>query len=289
MCRKYWYTKNVQGDVVAICDEQGVLVASYEYDAWGKCTIISSVNGIAELNAIRYRGYYFDVETGFYYCRTRYYDAEVCRWISPDIVEILHLTKHQVNGLNLYMYCGNDPVNQIDPSGLFWKKVGQALLGPVSWLFGGVSGLNPNNPTGPVINPDNLPSPPVIPKIDAPILDFASGMFGWVSNYVVQPIVGGVNVIGNWFGMGNIGTSLWDFMTNPIQGMHDGFWNLIGLLNDNFSNTLEVLSWLPAIGVPMLFTPLAPVGLALCIIGGIAFFVSILNNYRPKNRPRITN
>jgi RHS repeat-associated protein len=82
------------------------------------------VDGIAELNAIRYRSYYFDTETGLYYVKKRYYDSQTGRWISPDDVVILNLTMHQVNGLNLYMFCGNNPVNNIDDNGMFFKKIG---------------------------------------------------------------------------------------------------------------------------------------------------------------------
>jgi RHS repeat-associated protein len=116
---KYWYTKNMQGDVTHIHDSNGVLKAEYQYDAWGNQTILVNVNDIANINTIRYRGYYWDAELGLYYLQSRYYDPEVCRFISPDIVEILNFTKNHVNGLNLYIYCGNDPVNYTDSTGLF--------------------------------------------------------------------------------------------------------------------------------------------------------------------------
>jgi len=96
-----------------------------------------------------------------------------------------------------------------------------------------------------------------------------------------QRIRNATSNFGNSF-TGKYQTGLW-------SGMANGFWNSIGWLNDNFSNTLEVLSWLPAIGVPMLFTPLAPVGLALCIIGGVAFLIKILGDLNPNNRRRLPN
>ena len=67
------------------------------------------------MNPIRYKGYYYDVETGLFFCNSRYYNPEWGRWISPDSIE--YLDPKSINGLNLYCYCGNDPVNNVDPSG----------------------------------------------------------------------------------------------------------------------------------------------------------------------------
>ncbi len=67
------------------------------------------------MNKIIYKGYYYDEESGFYYCKSRYYDPKWGRWISPDSIE--YLDPQSINGLNLYCYCGNDPINYCDPSG----------------------------------------------------------------------------------------------------------------------------------------------------------------------------
>ena len=67
------------------------------------------------------------VETGLFYCNSRYYNPEWCRWISPD--DIVYLDPESVNGLNLYAYCNNDPVNKYDPTGHFpWLILAAVLL-----------------------------------------------------------------------------------------------------------------------------------------------------------------
>ena len=105
--QQYYYRKNLQGDIVAICDHCGNLLGEYEYDAWGK---ILSQGGseLLTINPFRYRGYYYDEETGLYYLNSRYYDPETGRFISPDSLK--YLEPETCNGLNLYAYCGNNPV-----------------------------------------------------------------------------------------------------------------------------------------------------------------------------------
>ena len=80
----------------------------------GNCTISGNTT-VAKANPIRYRGYYYDEETGLYYCNARYYSPKWRRFISPD--DISYLNPQAVNGLNQYCYCNNDPVNYADPSG----------------------------------------------------------------------------------------------------------------------------------------------------------------------------
>ncbi len=116
----YYYRKNIQGDVIAIHNASGTLVASYAYDAWGKCTILSggnSTDSIANINPFRYRSYYYDTETGLYYLETRYYDPEIGRFISADSIE--YLDPETIGGLNLFAYCNNNPVMYADPEGHF--------------------------------------------------------------------------------------------------------------------------------------------------------------------------
>ncbi len=83
---QYYYLKNAQGDIVAIADAAGIKVVDYVYDSWGKLISISDTSGcnIGEINPLRYRGYYYDSETGLYYLNARYYDPETGRFLNAD-------------------------------------------------------------------------------------------------------------------------------------------------------------------------------------------------------------
>ena len=124
----YYFVRNLQGDVVEILDKSGTPMAEYAYDAWGKCTLVREMSGsgIGGINPFRYRGYYYDAETGLYYLKARYYDPETGRFISPD--DISYLDPETIGGLNLYAYCGNDPVNRYDPTGHFWDYIFDAVF-----------------------------------------------------------------------------------------------------------------------------------------------------------------
>ena len=59
-------------------------------NAWGKCTVNDKYGiGVGEANPFRYRSYYYDTETGFYFLQSRYYDPETGRFISADDISYL--------------------------------------------------------------------------------------------------------------------------------------------------------------------------------------------------------
>ena len=120
----YFYRKDAQANIVALLDNTGAVVVKYKYDAWGKCKLlnadgseITDSNHIGILNPFRYRSYYFDTETGFYFLKTRYYDPETGRFMTID--DLSYLDPDSINGLNLYAYCRNNPVNRVDSEGNF--------------------------------------------------------------------------------------------------------------------------------------------------------------------------
>ena len=134
----YYYVTNLQGDVVKILTASGTEVANYSYNAWGK--LLSSSGTMASVNPIRYRGYYFDAETGFYYVSSRYYDPEICRWINADDASNLGANSDFAS-VNLFAYCGNNPVIRADDGGEFWHiVVGAAIGGIIGAVSAAVSG-----------------------------------------------------------------------------------------------------------------------------------------------------
>ena len=107
----YYYVLNLQGDVVKLIQANGHVVAQYTYDAWGN---VSSSGRLAEINPLRYRGYYYDNETGLYYLQSRYYDPANRRFINAD----RHMSTGQgFVGTNMFAYCNNSPVFLVDYDG----------------------------------------------------------------------------------------------------------------------------------------------------------------------------
>ena len=112
----YYYTYNLQGDIIGILDSSGNAVVNYTYTAWGE---IDSVSGslaetVGKKNPLRYRGYYYDSETGFYYLQSRYYDPITQRFLNADGYVS---TGQGILGNNMFAYCGNNPVIYSDPGG----------------------------------------------------------------------------------------------------------------------------------------------------------------------------
>ena len=122
----YYYITNLQGDVMYLVDASGNEVAAYDYDPYGK--VITATGAMAEINPLRYRGYYYDTETGFYYLQSRYYDPEICRFINADSYAS---TGQGLLGYNAFVYCGNNPIPRADTSGDFWNFVIGAVVGAV--------------------------------------------------------------------------------------------------------------------------------------------------------------
>ena len=123
----YLYEKDVFGNIIAIYNASGTKVASYCYDAWGNCTVLTNTNGIGTMNPFRYRGYYLDTETNLYYLQSRYYDSYVGRFINADGTIN---GNGDLIGYNLFAYCSNNPVMYVDPTGEAWWHwaIGAAIV-----------------------------------------------------------------------------------------------------------------------------------------------------------------
>ena len=122
----YYYVLNLQGDVVKLIHYipgfEYESVATYEYDAWGN--IVSSSGRLAEINPLRYRGYYYDNETGFYYLQSRYYDPANRRFINADSYQS---TGQGFVGTNMFAYCNNNTPIYSDPTGHALKPLTTAI------------------------------------------------------------------------------------------------------------------------------------------------------------------
>jgi len=123
-----WYQYNAHGDVVALTDGTGHITRNYDYDPFG---VQIGYNAGVDNNPYRYSGEYYDTESRYTFLRARYYDPAIGRFISEDPA---------FDGNNWYIYCRNDPVNRIDPSGL----ASVANLSIVSYGSGGSTSLDTN-------------------------------------------------------------------------------------------------------------------------------------------------
>ena len=126
----YFYVRNAQGDIIKIVDTSGNVVVEYAYDAWGKPMGVtgSMAATLGVDNPFRYRGYYYDTETGLYYLNQRYYNPNWGRFINADNV------LGKTGGLlthNVYSYCANNPVIRTDEGGNFFFTALGAIIGGV--------------------------------------------------------------------------------------------------------------------------------------------------------------
>lgn len=103
---KYFYTKDHLGSIREVVDNSGTIVARYDYDPYGRRTKISG----AFDSDFGFTGYYYHAPSGLQFSTTRAYSGEIGRFLSRDPIA-------EAGGINLYAYCGGDPVNHIDPEG----------------------------------------------------------------------------------------------------------------------------------------------------------------------------
>ena len=106
---KYFYARDMLQNILGIIDTNGSPVVIYQYTAYGTSTVLQDTAGLANINPFRFKGYYFDSESGMYYCHTRYYVPEWCRWLTH-----IH-TKYSLDlqNANFFTYCFSNPVNYI--------------------------------------------------------------------------------------------------------------------------------------------------------------------------------
>ena len=122
---QFAFVRNLQGDVIAMIDQNGETVMEYSYDPWGKIEYHLSDESLTEEDAalitalcpLTYRGYNYDFTTGLYYLQSRYYNPEWGRFLNCDDTNILLATQGETHNANLFAYCDNNPVNKVDYTG----------------------------------------------------------------------------------------------------------------------------------------------------------------------------
>ena len=211
---------------------------------------------IGRVNPFRYRGYYYDEETNLYYLQSRYYDPTVCRFINAD--DVAYIAPETLNGLNLFAYCGNNPVMRTDSQGAswwtdFWSGVGNwfktywpqfvsniEILAGVVLLF--VPGAQPFVPL--------LLGMGISSLAGGYANQLAGGSFlaGWIGGQITG-LISGIPISGAQDVLGFAGGSIGNFVTGVIDKY---------LYDRNISWWTVVLSSMLAGGVNALFNFAAP-------------------------------
>ena len=139
--KKYYFVRNVFGDVTAIYNTSRVKCAEYAYDAWGTMYITLDTEGVGSLNPFRYRGYYMVSCIGLYYLTTRFYDYTTGRFLNADVPSVGMESGFNIpEGCNLYSYCLNNPISYVDPTGHFLSLlIGLGIFVGIGAAVGGVT------------------------------------------------------------------------------------------------------------------------------------------------------
>ena len=128
----YYYHFDALGSVVALSDSSGDTVQTYEYSVYGQV----AVEDADHPNPYMFAGRRFDIETGLYYNRARYYNPYTGRFLQADPIGY-------GAGMNMYVYCGNNSLNYVDPSGLILRnqETGDVITAVIKTDEGHVWGL----------------------------------------------------------------------------------------------------------------------------------------------------
>lgn len=132
----YYYLKNAKGDILGMSDSVGNQVVSYNYDSWGNIkssttTSTGVTTNLDKLNNRLYAGYWYDYTLGLYFMKTRMYDSVQGRFMSVDASR----SDSSALTLNPYIYCGNNPIDRVDPSGRGWfSKIKNCASAAIGWV-----------------------------------------------------------------------------------------------------------------------------------------------------------
>ena len=240
---------------MAILDESGNFVVKYDYDAWGNHrvlngagTVITDTQHIGHKNPFRYRGSYYDSETGLYYLKSRYYDPETCRFINMDSVE--YADPSYLHGLNLYAYCNNNPIKNVFAfNNVHINNIGTTGRGFSATQSRLVNGLNVNKSSSTF----NWVNSVMMTHFKAPLIKnaFIGRVFGNISYTTTMQL----NPAGLFYSFANVGNS------GSSYGVGLNLGNVLGL-NAYVSSDI-------GIGVNTQITPWATFGGEVSIAQGI--------------------
>ena len=137
----YYYVRNAQNDVIFISNSDNTGVVMYQYDAWGNmtaCYDTSDDGMLSIINPYAYRGYFYEIETNTYFLKSRYYNPELCRFISADSVDVLDEDQDNVLENNLFAYCLNNPINMVDDDGELASRIIGGIVGGATGVILGI-------------------------------------------------------------------------------------------------------------------------------------------------------
>ena len=138
---RYYYVQDAFKNILGIIDDSGNLITKYDYNPYGKILSIVDTSGssIGTINPFRYKGYYYDNESDMYYCKSRYYVPEWCRWLNAD--NPMYLDLYNNICINLFAYCNNNPISRSDNNGKFsWADFWNGVKNVTSVACGVVLG-----------------------------------------------------------------------------------------------------------------------------------------------------
>ena len=238
----FYFAKDAQGNICSIYSLENDYYLDFTYDAFGRfdlqlggapvdqiqqaisntspewAQIIVAILGGTALTSIvgitftcapnAYRGYIFDVETGLYYCQSRYYSPSWGRFINADDTAMLELTKGEILGANLFTYCNNDPINHVDPSGYYYISIGN-----ISKIFLYVVGFNP---IGSVLAAIGLYKLKTYIVAKMALLGLRLGKF-W--GPVVCAVITGLFAVSGLYIGGQIAQAIWDCIWQGKRGI----------------------------------------------------------------------
>ena len=240
----FYYLYNLQGDVIAIVRAAtGQVVAKYSYDAWGNCTVTNAAGyAVGDKNPFRYRGYYYDTETGVYYLNSRYYNPEFGRFISADSV----IDNRSATSQNLFAYCENNPINREDSNGNLSGLLVTVGIMAVGGLIGaaistGFSIASQAITTG-TVNWRSVLVSAVTGFVSGAI---AASPLGIVGQTIAGGIIGGLSYIADC-NVNNVPVKLDTALTSVVSGSMSGYIGGSGVnskmvLNNTIEGTKKII------------------------------------------------